>query len=110
VGTVQLVEKGHDMKKLVLAMMCVFVGTFGFGVTASAQYGADDDVVTEPPTEVVDSGGQAGLVDQGGNLPQTGSDGLGATAGIAAGLLAVGACLVMVTQLRRRNTGLAASP
>jgi hypothetical protein len=39
-----------------------------------------------------------------GGLPPTGSDGLGTTTGIAIALLAVGAGLFIVAQVRRRNT------
>jgi hypothetical protein len=38
-----------------------------------------------------------------GGLPATGSDGIGTTVALAAGLLAVGAALFVVAQLRRRR-------
>ena len=38
-----------------------------------------------------------------GGLPATGSDGIGTTTGIAVGLLAVGAALFLVAQVRRRQ-------
>ena len=41
-----------------------------------------------------------------GSLPQTGSNGIGTTTTIALGLLAVGAGMVAVTQIRRRRATL----
>ncbi len=169
------------MKKLAVALSAMVAGILGFGLTANAQYGANEFGVTAKPTVVAPGGtvtvtvegcvpgepvettlvaeyddticeggsalgtsavsgtavmtvaapmevgpytgtasapesGNSGeytitVVAQSGSsspvparsLPQTGSSGVGSVIGVAAGLFAVGASLVVVTQLRRRR-------
>ena len=94
------------MKKFALGVMMSAVAAFGIGASASAQY---DTTTTEaggqiPPTPTTVAPTVATTVaptTPPGGLPATGSDGVGTTAWVAFGLLAVGGGLFIVSRARR---------